>query len=84
MEVTANTNQDGSSFEKAVFINEKTETAGIGAEYVWLRQNYPGYKLVQQSLAFEKEKPYDIMDIKTADGEKKSIYFDISKFYGKF
>ncbi|MDD5571133.1 MAG: hypothetical protein PHD97_08250 [Bacteroidales bacterium] len=75
---------DGSSFENAIVINEKTESAGVGAEHTWLNKNYPGCKLIKQTLANHDKKPYDIMDIKTTDGEKKSIYFDISNFFGKF
>ena len=32
---------DGYSYEKAIVINEKNETAGIRAEYAWLAKNYP-------------------------------------------
>jgi hypothetical protein len=75
---------DGSSFEKAILINEKSETAGVNAEYVWLRKNYPGHKVIQQSLANNKNVPYDIIKIVTSDGQNKNIYFNISKFFGKF
>jgi predicted RNA-binding protein associated with RNAse of E/G family len=44
---------------------------------------YPGYKMVQQSLDYEKGKPYDILEIITADGKNKKVYFDISNFFGK-
>jgi hypothetical protein len=74
---------DGSSFEKAVVINEKSESKGVDAEYKWLRQNYPGYSLKRQALNFNKKKPYDIITILTGDGVEKKVYFDISKFFGK-
>ena len=76
--------RDGSSYEKAIIINERNEKAGVDAEYSWLRQNYPGYKTERQSLVHHKNVPYDIIDIVTANGEKKSIYFNLSKFFGKF
>ena len=75
---------DGSSFEKAIVINERSELKGVGAEYAWLRQNYPGYTSKGQSLTYNKKKPYDIITIVTADGLEKVIYFDISKFFGKY
>ncbi len=75
---------DGSSYTKAIIIKEKTETEGIKAEYVWLKQHYPGFQLKQQSLSNYKDKSYDVMDIVTSDGEKKSVYFDISNFFGKY
>jgi len=75
---------DGSSFEKAVYITENQETPGIHAEYAWIREKYPNYKLKGQSLSNYKNKPYDIIHITTADGKDMDIYFDISNFYGKF
>ena len=76
--------QDGSSFEKAVFIKEKSETAGVHAEYSWLKERYPSYKSLGQSLLYKGKKAYDKVSIQTADGEKKEIYFDISNFFGKY
>jgi hypothetical protein len=81
---TMNTSRDGSSFENAIIIPEKSESKGVDAEYQWLRTNYPGYKSTGQSLNEHKGKNYDIIKIKTADGLEKSIYFDISNFFGKF
>jgi hypothetical protein len=70
--------QDGSSFENAIVVNS------IKAEYEWLAKNYPGYTMKMQALSQNKKKPYDILYIVTADGVEKSIYFDISKFFGKY
>lgn len=75
---------NGTSFEEAVIIMDSTESAGIATEYVWLRVNYPGYKLIQQSLVVHEGKPYDVMEIKTSSGRKTKVYFDISNFFGKF
>jgi predicted Zn-dependent protease len=84
-EKSASTNKnDGSSYEKAVVIKKKHELKGVNAEYVWLRHNYPGYRSKGQSLNFNENKSYDIITIVTADGIEKKIYFDISKFYGKY
>jgi uncharacterized protein YcfL len=76
--------RDGSSFEKAIIITEKTESKGIHAEYEWLQIHYPGYKRGIQALADHKKKPYDIITIKTSEGKNPDVYFDISNFYGKF
>jgi len=76
--------QDGSSFENAIVIKEKTEKPGVDAEYIWLKKNYPGYKLIRQSLSSKEKNYYDVMEIKTADGENKTIYFDITNFFGKW
>jgi len=76
--------KDGSSYEKAILINEKTETEGVRAEYAWLEKNYPGYKFIMQSLLEHNRKPYDDIQIRTVEGVEKDIYFDISKFFGKY
>ena len=76
--------RDGSNYEKAIVIKEKTESKGIAAEYKWLQANYPGYKLIRQSLNSQGKNHYDIMDIETKGGERKSIYFDITNFFGKW
>ncbi|HNX67158.1 MAG TPA: hypothetical protein PKH02_09770 [Bacteroidales bacterium] len=76
--------QDGSSYEKAVIIQEKSELTGVDAEYSWLKKNYPGYKVKSQAVTNHNNKPYDILTIITGNGEQKVVYFDISNFYGHF
>jgi hypothetical protein len=75
---------DGFTYKTAIVIKEKDEISGIGAEYSWLRQNYPGCRLKQQSLTSYKNNPYDIMTIITSDGKVLDIYFNISNFFGKY
>lgn len=75
---------NGSSYEKAIIILEKTEGAGETAEYDWIKKHYPGSRVHSQSLIFHEKKSYDIINITTADGMAVAIYFDISNFYGKF
>ena len=81
---TSSEAKDGSSYEKAIFIEEKSETKGVHAEYEWIKKNYPGSKVTGQSLGYKDKKPYDVIHIETAAGDKKDIYFDISGFYGKW
>ena len=80
----ASTSGDGSSYEKAIVIKEKSEGAGVSAEYQWIREHYPGSKTGSQALQNVKGKSYDVLTITTADGVEKKIYFDISNFFGKF
>ncbi len=75
---------DGTSFENAVVIHEKTETKGIAAEYAWLDAHYPGYKIKSQSLKMNKKRVYDVLSFKTKQGKDMEIYFDITDFFGKF
>lgn len=75
---------DGSSYEKAIVIQETSEMKGVDAEYNWLSLYYPGYRRGMQSLVTHDKKPYDILTITTANGVEKKVYFDISKYFGKF
>jgi len=75
---------DGSGYAEAVIIQAPNEDAGVKAEYDWLAQRYPGYKRGQQSSIEHDGKMYDLLEITTAKGEKKAVYFDITSFYGKF
>ena len=74
----------GSSYENAVIIYEYSESKGVAAEYKWIRENYPNSKVMMQSLTYYKKKPYDIIQIMTADEKSLAVYFDISNFFGKF
>jgi hypothetical protein len=76
--------RDGSSFDKAIIIQETQETPGVAAEYKWIRDHEPGFSSQEQSLANHNNIPYDILHIKNADGVEKYIYFDISHYFGKF
>jgi hypothetical protein len=76
--------QDGSSYASAIVIQEKGETAGVAAEYKWIRDHYPGSTNKMQALQNKNGKAYDVLTIVTADGVQKQVYFDISNFFGKF
>ena len=70
--------RDGSTYETAVIAKS------IQFEYQWIAQNYPGSKVVMQSLHNHKNKPFDVLTIETEGGIQKDIYFDISRFFGKY
>ena len=77
------TGGDGSSLEKAVVIKGGTEETGVHAEYEYLDKHFPGYKRGGQSLQHVSGKAYDVLEFTTANGKPKTIYFDISDFFGK-
>jgi hypothetical protein len=75
---------NGLLYSTAVVVNAKNESSGVAAEYTWLKANYPGYKVEKQAMINHEGKLYDKMDIVTSNGRNKTIYFDITFFYGKF
>ena len=77
------TQGDGSSFDSAIAIHEKDESSGVDAEYKWIRANIPGFRPAGQTLSTYKGKPYDIIHLKSATGQTRDVYFDISECFGK-
>jgi hypothetical protein len=75
--------QDGSSTANAVPIKATNERAGVTAEYRWIGEHFPGYKRGAQALLNRNGRVYDSIEIVTAAGERKKIYFDITDFFGK-
>lgn len=60
---------------------------GIDAEYLFLMKKFgrpnADWKLKRQSVIHEKAKIYDRMDLELQDGSKKTVFFDITEFFGK-
>ncbi|HXH40963.1 MAG TPA: hypothetical protein VNN08_20215 [Thermoanaerobaculia bacterium] len=73
----------GISCNSAVVIDAATEREGIAKERAWIAENYPGAKEVSQALIQCNDKAADQVDIETANAQKRSVYFDISKWFGK-
>ena len=68
---------DGSSAAQAVVVGS------IGEEYAWMRRHCPGFQLQLQTLQEIDGRPYDVHTLRDARGEERTVYFDISRFYGK-
>jgi len=82
--VTDASQRDGSSYDKAIVIEEKNESTGVKAEYNWLTLHYPGYISESQTLSYHNKHPFDILNIKTSTGTPRKVYFDISNYFGKW
>lgn len=82
-ETPADKLRGGSSFTSAVVIMVQTERAGLEEEYKWLRSNFPGYALIRRRHVERSSKHYDVVRIKTKQGQVKDIYFDSTRFWGK-
>ncbi|HEX4612940.1 MAG TPA: hypothetical protein VH092_32420 [Urbifossiella sp.] len=70
--------RDGSSPEKAVVVGS------IGEEYEWMRRHCSGWRPVVQALTHIDGKPHDTHTLKNDRGEERTLYFDISRFFGQF
>lgn len=78
---------DGSSFEKAVVIHAESTDVGLSAEYGYISSLFgrmdAEWSAVQQRLVKQAGKHYDVVVIRLNNGTEKSIYFDITHFFGK-
>lgn len=75
---------DGASMATAVVIDAANEADGVAAEYAWLRAHFPGAQVVNQSLLTPAgDHVYDAIEFTARDGTKHTVYFDISRFFGK-
>ena len=53
----------------------------VDAEHAWLRQNYPGFRLIEQSLVLgDSDNPgeRDELEVMTEDGQRLSFCFLLS------
>ena len=75
---------DGSSIETAVIIKAPNEAAGVRAESEWVRQHHPGWRKGSQALISEGNRMFDRIEYTTPEGKTRTIYFDITDFFGKW
>ena len=76
-------NRDGSTPSLAVDLSAAhTEEEGMKAERAWLDQYYPGAKVKSQSLLLGPP-VMDLLKITLPSGEDRSVYFNISSYFGK-
>jgi hypothetical protein len=78
----------GDTLETAVVIlGAPNSRVGISAEYYFLEKVFGpqdvDWKLKRQSVLRDKGKVYDRMEIELQNGGKKTIFFDITEFFGK-
>jgi hypothetical protein len=69
--------RDGSSPEKAIIVQSVAE------EYQWIQANCPGFLPGMQALKNIEGKPYDVLSLRSSSGEERTVYFDISSFFGE-
>jgi hypothetical protein len=69
---------DGSTPEKAIVVGSVAE------EYAWMRSNCRGWQPDVQFVEEIDGKDYDVHRLSNSRGESRTLYFDISSFYGKY
>lgn len=75
---------DGSSPERAILLPDaKTESAGVKAEHLVTAYFFPGWKWQGQNLVNADNRALDAIDLVDANGQTRTIYFDIGNWFGK-
>lgn len=69
--------------ENAIIIKDCNNIEGVNRQYDEIRKRFGKYKLLKQALIKIDNKMYDrfTLDI---NGELKTIFFDITEFFGKY
>ena len=74
----------GKSYDTAIEIRAKTTPEGIKKEKCFICNVHGEYTFIQQTL--QSQEPhglFDILRIKTKQGQELDYYFDINSFFGK-
>ena len=64
----------GVSCNSAVVVDGADGRGGTNEDR-WLAENYPGAKVTKRSVVDCNGKPADVLEIETANGQKRSVYF---------
>jgi hypothetical protein len=76
--------EPGSSYGTAIVLEgAKNEMSGIEAEHSYIVTHYPGWRQREQALLDHDGRIYDRIEIVGPKGETKSLYFDITDWFGK-
>jgi hypothetical protein len=74
----------GDRLETAIVIEGAlTEPTGVKAEYVYVARHLPGWAVCGQALVNPGSRVYDQLDLADATGKRRSIFFDITSWFGK-
>jgi len=78
----------GNSPEQAVIIRGAPNgVAGVEAEYRYLREKFGqqnlDWRLTRQALLRKGDRMFDVMHLKLADSSQRTVYFDITEFFGR-
>ena len=77
------TGGDGSTLNAAVIVHARDEAAGIRAEYAWIKEHWPGSRRGKQGLITKNNRLYDALTITDTAGQERTVYFDITEYFGK-
>lgn len=77
----------GESAEEAIVVLAGNTDEGISAEYGYIAERWGtrgrDWRMTFQRLVERGERKYDRIDIQLKDGSERTLYFDVTSFFGK-
>jgi hypothetical protein len=74
---------DGSSFANAIVVKAATDHAGVNAQHDYIAKHFGKWRTIGVKSVEHSKRLFDIMTFTTTDGKKHTLYFDITRYYGK-
>lgn len=75
--------QTGETPATAIVIDAASSAQGVPLEYEWIESKLPRARIERKVLLHIGGRTFDRFDVVLASGERRSVYFDITGFYGK-
>lgn len=73
---------EGESLEAAVVVPSDNEEDGIAFENEWIFRHYGRFRRRSGGLASHTDRRYDVITVELSDHTPRTLYFDITDFYG--
>jgi hypothetical protein len=74
---------EGESLEAAVIVTANNEEDGIAYENDWIYQHYGRFRRRSGGLASLAGRRYDVIKVELSDHTERTLYFDITDFFGR-
>jgi hypothetical protein len=75
--------EEGASFDAAVLVEAGDEKSGVARENEWIFRHYGRFRKKTVALASLQERRFDVITVELSDHTEKTLYFDITAFFGK-
>ena len=72
----------GATPETAIVIVGANNFLGVLRERRWLGNRFPGHRLISQEMFKKGDQTYDKTEIEMKSGERATVYFNITNFFG--
>ncbi len=80
---TAASIAEGESIETSVPVPGRTEQEGVDWENDWIWRHYGRFRKKSAGLATLSGRRYDVVTVELADHSERTVYFDITEFFGR-